>query len=142
MKLTIDTEQLTLLVQDGEQIIMRPDAEDAIATLLEVEEQIKQIKDQLKARILLAGERYSPHFTGVTSDRLRITYGVQGGQAKYYIEADKINEVDKSMYTQKISYSIDTKAVDKFVKEHGALPQGINPTTRSKSLSIGLRKRK
>lgn len=137
MKLTIDTDNLVKLTKNGSQIILEPTAEEAIIKLLEVQHKVESALEELKEQIAEEGIKYDPNFKSVESDNLRIWYRFYG--SKYSIDAGRIGELPKHLYSEKKRYYPNAGEVDKYVEEHGELPLAIIERERSKKLSIDVK---
>lgn len=73
-------------------------------------------------------------FSGISGALVRGSYSGRG--AKYTYSPDPSQTEDPDFVTKKISYSVDSKAVDKYLKENGELPAGVTVASRKKSLSL------
>lgn len=134
MIINVDTEDLSKLVQQGSQIITSPEAEAALMKLLELQHVVEIAIVEAKMRIEESALAYDPNFTSVQSDKVKVGYRVFG--AKYSIDPALLEKIPAELYKTKVSHAADTKAVDEFVAEKGALPLGINPMPRAKQITI------
>lgn len=137
LSLTIKYGDLKALVSEGDTIIATPKAEDALVALLTLREQVEAAIDEAKARIEEAALKLNPNFTSVRSDKVKAFYRMHG--SKYAVDPSKVQFLPKEVYTTKVSYSVQAKPLEKFVKEHdGKFPDGILIKERTKSLTLSL----
>lgn len=140
MKITIDTDKLTKLKQDGEKIIFEAEAEKSIMELLDIQEKLEKIIDQLKADLAEEALDYDKNFKSIESDNLRIMFRKYGG--RYKIDKTRIKEVSRKLYRVNKRYYPENDEIDKWADENDGLPLGVIERDRSKKLSITLKGRK
>jgi hypothetical protein len=136
MLIKIDTDQLPVLAEEGGKLVFDVKAEDAIVKLLELEALVAQAKEAVKQRIEAEALKHNPNFTSVQGDRVKVGYRAYGG--KYTIDEARIGELPEELYKTRVVYTPDTKAVDAWAQEKGALPLGIVTRPRAKQISIKL----
>lgn len=134
---TVDLANVEMLVEHGKDIFLTPEAEASIVALLDLQERIKEAVDRMKGMIAAAGEAHNPNFTSIKGDRVRVQYRQYGG--KYAVDESHLADLPKALYEAKLSYSPNTKEIDKWVDEHGGLPLGINERERAKTVSISVK---
>jgi len=136
-EITIKYEDLSLLVDNSKQISLTPSGETFLIKFLTlsnaIETAFKNIKTQIGDAILAV----DPDLTSISSDNVKVMYRVYG--AKYNIDKNIIKDIDKKYYKKNISYSPDTKAIDKEIKENGVLPTGVSINERNKTVSVTLK---
>lgn len=175
MKLIIDTDELTQLKAEASKVVLEPAAEQVLTKILELEEQVAQIKEAAKARLIEEGRKLNPNFKSWEADSVKVSMRTYG--TKYYIKeaeldyapqelfkteatvtapnrpigqiAEELGEIGYPVTAAKtkdgserldIKRVVDSKAVDKWVKERQALPAGIGEfTERPVALSFGLK---
>jgi hypothetical protein len=175
MKLIIDTDELTQLKAEASKVILEPAAEQVLTRILELEEQVAQIKEAAKARLIEEGRKLNPNFKSWEADNVKVSMRTYG--TKYYIKEaeldytphelfkteatvlapntsiesvrERLKDAGFTVTTTKgkdgserldIKRVVDSKAVDKWVKERNALPTGIGEfTERPVALSFGLK---
>lgn len=174
MKYTIDTEELAKLKAELDVIKLEPAAETTLARIIQISEEVEQLKELAKEQLLAKARELNPNFKSWEADTIRISMRPYG--AKYYINEAEFALAPKELFTTKadviapnvdfkeieqkltdagftvdktktkgeeklkISRSVDTKAVDKWVKEHRGLPTGVNIVLeRPVSLSFNLK---
>lgn len=157
---TIDTDKIIQLAQEGKNIVLTPEAEKQLLQLLDAKEYVEKAIDVCKEAITTEALKLNPNFSSITGEKVRVGFRQYG--AKYKIDESKLDEVPENMYTAnvtaqevdrqalgeikdtlnelslpfKVAFSVEAKEVEKFVKEHKALPDGINEIERPKTMSI------
>lgn len=136
----IDIEKLKDLVVKADDIFLTPEGEKVLVQLLEMQDQVENAIVEAKAKLEAAALKANPNFSSIQANQIKVYYRAFG--SKYYIDENQINLAPKELYTseEKVVYKIDTKAVDKWIDQHGGLPTGINEVERKKTLSFGLKK--
>jgi len=162
-EIIVKESQLNLIRQDADKIIINNNAEIHLLKLLELQKLVEDTLAYCKERLAEKAAELDPDFKAIVSDSLKIMYRAYG--SKYGIDESQIDQVpeelliptrtinaDKVMqYLQTqpgvdpnkfldTSYSLDTKALDKYMKNHPTLPVGIKEYDRKKQLSITLKK--
>lgn len=131
-ELTIKLDEMKNLSLESEKLAINPRAEDSILKLVYVkllaEKYIKNAKDALA----IEANQIMPNFKGFVGRYLKGTYRSYG--AKYKVSLS--DTPDPEFYTTKTTYTVDSKAVEAFVKKHGSLPQGIEETDRDLQLTF------
>jgi hypothetical protein len=133
-KITVDLDDLGKLVYDGANIVMQPEAEQALLELLELQERVAGAVTAAKRAIEEKALAYNPNFTSVQASRIKVGYQFFGG--RYSIDESKLSKLPKDLYKTKTTYSPDSKAIDKYAKDNGKLPLGIVERERTKSIVI------
>lgn len=133
-KITVDLAKVTELAVEGGKFIYTPKAEQALVNLLTLKELVDKSIDLAKEMIAEAGTQLDPNFKGVVGEQVKSIYRTYG--EKYYYDGhfDTPKEVLKTITTVKV----DGKGVETYVKEHGALPVGIQEKERTPVLSLTL----
>lgn len=130
----VDPKNLITLQDDAKKLVVKPEAEDALLKLMEIRDNIDEAIDMVKDEIAQQGNKIMPGFSGVESEKLRVLYRAYG--SKYsFVKGIKCPE--EFVKTSERS-SVDSKAVDEYLREHGELPEGVQVADRSKSLSISV----
>jgi len=133
-KIIVDLDDLGKLVHDGTDIVLDPKAEQALIDLIELQARVEGALATVKRQIEEKALEYNPNFTSVQASRIKVGYQFFG--SKYTIDESKIDKLPQHMYKTKITYSPIGAEVDKFAKEHNALPLGIVERDRTKSITI------
>lgn len=129
--------KLENLTEDAGEIFISPDGEQVLIDILEAEEKINEIKERAKLKLAEAALKVNPNFSSIQADNVKVYYREYG--AKYYLDESQRDMVPEGMVEEKISYSVNTKAVEDFVKKHNGMPTGIKEAERSKTLSFSLK---
>lgn len=137
MKITIDTDTLVQLSKEADQILFDPKAEESIVQLLQLKDQIEDAIKETQASIEAKALELNPHFKSIQSDKVRVTYREYGN--KYSLDESYLDQIPQELYKATVKYSVETKEVDKMLKQTGMLPLGITTPERKKSLSLGLK---
>lgn len=135
----IDTDQLNELVVKADEIFLTPQGEKVLIKLLEIQDQVEKAIDEAKVKLEAAALKANPNFSSIQADKIKVYYRAYG--ARFYIDEAQINLAPKELYTAepKITYKIDTKAVEKWVDQHGGMPTGIKEVERTKSITFSLK---
>lgn len=139
-KKVFTTNALTKLMVDAENdskvILQDPNAEFSLAFFLLVRKSFNDAYDRVKEILTQAGvTEIGEGFSGLTGSLVRGTHSERGG-SKYVWTPTTGEEIDPEFVTVTTQYKIDSKAVDKYLKQRGELPPGITTSVRSKSLSL------
>lgn len=133
----IDPNTILEMADTAGKLMFTPEAEKELVRLLELKKWVDATVDKVKENIAQAGESIMPNFTGVAGATVRCSYRVYGGK---YVLTDQ--QLAQEFITKKEKAELDSKKVDKYVSEHGVLPDGINERERSKILSVTLKDEK
>lgn len=138
----IDLEKLNDLVVKADDIFLTAKGEQVLIDLIKIQEQVENAIAEAKTKLEAAALKANPNFTSIQADKVKVYYRAFG--QRYYIDEAQVNLAPKELYTseEKITYKLDTKAVDKWIDQHGGLPTGIIEVERKKSLTFGLKKDK
>jgi hypothetical protein len=139
--MNIDISVLVLnLKEEAGKLFLAPEGEEVLVKLLELQNQVEQAIQTVKDVLVVEGSQVNPNFTSIQADKIKVAYRSYG--QRFYIDESHIELAPPELYTkeQKISYKVDSKAVEKWIDEKGRLPAGINESDRPKTLSITLKK--
>ena len=127
------------LKENADQIFIDPKAEEVLIQLLEAQKQVADAIDQAKKKLEEKALKLNPNFSSIQADKVKVFYRSYG--QRYYVDEANINMAPKELYTaeSKITYKIDTKALEKWVDEKGGMPTGIKEYERPKTLSFSLK---
>lgn len=132
IRLQVDTTELVQMEADSKQIVTNPKAEESLLKLLELQKEIDGCVEYVKAEIERQALAYNPNFTTIKGKRVKINYSASG--AKY--KASNDNRHSSKFWKKKVSWSIDSKAVDEFRAKEHRLPRGIKEVLRRKTIRI------
>ena len=135
--MNIDIERLDNLVSNADQILIRPEAEQVLLQLLDIQEQVESALKEAKKKIEESALRINPNFKSIKADNIKVYYR-QYGQ-KYRLDESYLPQISKELYKLKTAYSVISKAVDEWTDQHGGLPVGIREAEREKSLTFSKR---
>lgn len=133
----IDIEKLDNLIADAANVLIKPEAEEVIIQLLDIQEQVETAIKEAKKRIEEAALRINPNFKSLKADKIKVYYRQYG--SKYRIDESLIDQVPTSLYKTKKVYSVISKEVDAWTAEHDGMPIGIIETEREKSIAFSKR---
>lgn len=136
----IDLDRVNKLVKEADQIFFDPKAEETLVELLTIQQKIEDAIKEAKARLEKTALEINPNFTSIQSDKIKVFYRAYG--SRFYLDTDRINVVDKDLYSKKVSYSINTKELNAWIKEKKSIPDGVIEAERKKSLSITIKNAK
>ncbi len=134
MKVTIDLEELKQLAQDGKDIFLRADGEQALLKLLDAEDTIEEALAE--ARRLLEAEalKINPNFSTLRADHLTIHYRAHG--PKFRLDERVVENLPAGLCSSRTAYSVNSEAVERFMREQGCLPEGISEIPRTRQIVI------
>lgn len=135
--LTINYENLDLLVQGSDHITVNPSGEELLVQLLNLKKQVNEALELAQDRISVAMEAIDPTLTSITSDHIKITKRAFG--MKYTLASVAIDQIDSRFYNNKQSFTPNSKEIDAYVRETGALPSGVSYNNRDTTVSFKLK---
>lgn len=135
----IDLEKLNELVVKSDEIFLAPAGEKVLIKLLEIQDQVEKAIDEAKAKLEAVALKANPNFSSIQANQVKVYYRAFG--SKYYIDNEQLHLAPKELYAteEKITYRIDTKAVDKWIDQHGGMPAGIREVERNKTITFSLK---
>lgn len=129
----INPAELFQAQNDGKDIMINPEAENAILRLLEIQKEVDSAVDALKSEIERQALEFNPNFSSLKGDKLKINYSAAG--AKYKDNGTAKNHRSK-FWKKKIVWSLDSKAIDDYRAKRYKLPAGIVELSRSKTIRL------
>lgn len=126
----------SILEESPTGLTVNPTYANALKVLMEFQRKIEDLMSNIKNKIYEEIIVKDPTFKGLKYEDLKITCRSYG--AKYVIDESLVNTLDGSFYTMETKYKVNTKEVDKYLKEKGVLPLGISTPARKKTVSITL----
>lgn len=135
-KITINLKELKSLRKKGAEIFITPEAENGLLKLLEMKDEIEEAISETKKNIEKEALKRNKNFSSIRGDKVKIQYRAFG--QRFFIDESKLDQVPKEVYDKQVKtyFKIKTKEIEKFVKERGNLPIGVNEIDRKKSISI------
>lgn len=134
---TIQIEKLEELVQNADKIFLTPEGEKTLEGLLAIQKQVEAAIEEAKSRLEAAALKINPNFSSIQADKIKVYYREYG--SKYYVDETQKDLVPDGLISQKVSYSVDSKAVEKWVDDKGTMPTGIKEVERKKTISFSLK---
>lgn len=138
-ELTIRYTDLELLVQGSKSITIHPQGEQLLMQLLELKEKVDKAIEDAKSILKVAIEEVDPDLTSISSDNVKVMHRVYG--MKYSLDSNLIDQLDEKFVNRKVSYSPNTKEIDKEIETNGSIPNGVIINDRNKTVSITLKKK-
>lgn len=135
-KIIIYPEKVNQLAKDGSSIVFKKEAEDALLTLLKMQEFIEKTIEEVKVSIIKSGRYVDPDFKGVIGEKVKAVYRTFGTKYKFKGNPEKIPAKLKPFITTKVSATVNSKEVDQYLKEKGKLPGMIEENARTYTLSL------
>lgn len=129
----IDPVEIVKLQQDAKDIMVNPDVEDAIVRLLEIQKEVDGAVEALKSEIERQALEFNPNFSAIKGEKIKINYSASG--AKYAADGTAKNHRGK-FWTKKITWSLNSKAIDEYRAKQYVLPTGIKEVQRRKTIRI------
>lgn len=131
----ISIEKLDELVAEGDGIFMSREAEEVLVQFLEIKKQVEHAEQQIKHKLITKGLSLSTNFKSIEGEKISIRYQKSG--VKYELHPETIETVPRNLYN--VKFTPETKEIDAYYREHRALPAGITPKDRRKTLYLSLR---
>lgn len=131
MKILFDTETQAVMAVDKE-ILLTPTFDSLIGQYLRHKKEMELFEEELKQKIAGAINELDPTFSSLIGDNCKIFLSPRG--AKYMI-----SEETNPLYVKQ-ERKPDTEAIDEFLGKTGTLPSNVAYATRSRSLTLTLKK--
>lgn len=122
MKLTIDTDKISSLEKKGKEIIFKPEAEQSLVALLDLQEKVDEAVETVKEYVLDEGQKLSEDFKGIVGDQISCYSRVYGSPYKTTEDTPKEFMQDRAY--------LDTKKVAEYEEENDQLPDGVEKKAR------------
>ena len=133
MIVKVNAGEILRLEKDGESIVFDPKAEDAIARLLEIKNEVDGAVEYLKSEIERQALEFNPNFTGLKGSKIKINYSAAGSR---YKDTGEIKFHREKFWTKKIVWSLNSKAIEDYKAKYRKLPKGIAEVNRKKTIRI------
>lgn len=133
MIVKVNSGELLRLEKDGEGIMFDPKAEDAIARLLEIKNEVDGAVEYLKSEIERQALEFNPNFTGLKGSKIKINYSAAGSR---YKDTGEIKFHREKFWTKKTVWSLNAKAIEDYKAKYRKLPKGIAEVSRKKTIRI------
>lgn len=136
MDLVYSPKKVEMLVKAGADIIVSPEGEQAINTLLDMEDRIMEAKELLKKEIIKRGKAMFPDFHAVKGDKIRM----YTKRLDRYT-AEKTNKQTIKEFCKEITFlKLDQDKVSEYVKKNKKIPSGIFEKAETETLIISRKK--
>lgn len=119
--------------KEGKDFIVNPDAESAIVRLLNIQTEVNKAVELLKEEIERQALEFNPDFSAIKGEKVKINYSAAG--AKYKDNGGAKFHSSK-FWKKKITWSLDSKAIDAHRAKYYRLPAGITEVDRKKTIRI------
>lgn len=133
MIVKINSGEILKLEKNGEGIVLDSKAEDAIVRLLEIQREVDGAIEYLKSEIERQAVAYNPNFSGLKGEKIKITYSASGAKFK---DTGTVRNHSKAFWTKKVTWSLDSKAIEEYRSKWYALPAGVAEVKRKKTIRI------
>lgn len=117
--------------------MFNPSAEDAIVKVLQIQQQVNEAVEAIKAEIERQGLAVNPNFASVVSDKLKVNYSASGAEFGY--DATKRKRFPAPLFTKKVTYSPNSKEIKKYREKTGKWPAHVFVNERKKTIRISLK---
>lgn len=136
MKLVYNPKKIEGLIKKGSDIVLTPDGEKAIDTLLEMKDRIDLALEMLKVEVIKRGKAMFPDFHAVKGDKIRM----YTKRLDRYT-AEKTNKQTIKEFCKEISFlKLDQDKVESYVAKEKKLPSGIFEKAETETLIISRKK--
>lgn len=129
-KIIIDTNHLSALEKQGKELLFKPEAENALADLLDLQEKINKAVEETADYILSEGLEMTPNFKGIVGEKVRAIARAYGPK---YVATDK---ADSKYLKESTRYFVDNDKVESYHQHHGKPPKGIKENVRKIKLTF------
>lgn len=119
--------------KDGGDVVINPNAEDAIIRLLSIQAEVNKAVDILKAEIERQALEFNPNFSAIKCEKLKINYSAAGAK---YKDNGTVKFHSSKFWKKKTTWTPDSKAIDAHRAKYYRLPTGITEVERKKTIRI------
>lgn len=130
----IDIEKIGELVKNSDKIFLKPEAEENLIKLLELRNQIDKAIDEAKVLLESKAMEIDQNFTSLVGDKVKIYYRSFG--SRWIPDESLLEYLPKDYYTTETKIKLDTKKVEKHIKDTGKIPAGVKEVERPKSITF------
>lgn len=138
--MNIEIEKVEELISKAGDIFITPEGENALVSLLELQETIENAIDEAEKRLEESALKLNPNFKSLISDKVKVYYRAYG--ERYKIDESVVTALPENLYSVKKSYKAVPEEVEKFIEEKGTLPFGVYENDRKKSLKFSRKDKK
>ena len=137
-RIWIDLDQIGELVAKSDAIFISQEGEQNLTKLLKIQQKVEQAIKDAKLKLEETALKLDPNFSSIRGDRVQISYRSYG--ARYQLDSSLVDQIEPELVKKKISYSLKTKELEKWLKTKPGLPLGVKEVERTKQISIKLAK--
>lgn len=137
MKITIDTDLLKDLSKTAGGIFLDPKGEETLVSLLKARDAIEEAIDDAKKVLEASAMTLDPNFSSLTADKVKVYYRSFG--ARWIPDMPMIQYLPTEYYDSEIKIKLDTKKIEKHIKDTGKIPAGVTEVERSKTITFSLK---
>lgn len=137
MKLNIDTDNLKKLSKTADGVLLKPEAEKTLVDLLQARKDIEEAINEAKTVLEKSALALDPNFSSLTADNVKIYYRSYG--SRWIVDMNLLSYLPEDYYTKEIKIKLDTKKVERHIKETGKVPAGVNEIERPKVIAFGFK---
>lgn len=119
--IVFDPEKINELVVNGSNLVLKPDAEEALLALFSMKDRIEEAIDKVKAELIKKGRGVIPSFKGVEGDRVR----AYTKPTSEYIKIEKKLKVTPEACVEISFLKLNDDKVTEYKKKHGKLPDNV-----------------
>lgn len=135
-QIVINLEHVNSLAKEGGKLIFKKQAEEAIFRLLQMKDFIEEKIEEVKLSIVKSGKYLDPEFKGVVGECVKAMYRYYGKKYTYTGDPERVPPEVLPFVKLTVHVEVDSKAVDKHLKETGNLPGMIAMNERKPVLSL------
>lgn len=137
MKINLDTDELKKLGRQADKVFLKPEAEKALVELLKARKEIEEAITEAKTVLEEAALKLNPNFSSLTADNVKIYYRSFGN--RWGVDQTLLEYLPKDMYTTETKIKLDSKKVEKYIKDVGKIPAGVTEIERPKTITFSFK---
>lgn len=132
MKLTLDTNEIAIILEDSKGITLRHDAEDSLLKLIEIKRKIDEAWESVHQLIDEEAKKVNENWAAIKTDRIKI---IKYPTGQRYMISDS-EKLPKGFLKERVISSLDISEVDSYVKSNDSLPPGVSLKERNQKVDI------
>jgi len=118
--ITVDTNDIDIIVQDGEKFLLDPNAEEKLQTWIDFMDFVQIMDEAIRDRLSVAMD--SKRTRSIDGNRISVIKRLFGD--KYVIDDPEAANLS-GMTKEEVRVKVNSKEVSRYEKETGELPPGI-----------------
>lgn len=135
--MNIDIEKIEQLTADADKIFLSAEGEQTLVDLLKIQQQVEDAITTAKQMLERKALEINPNFSSIQADKIKVYYRSYG--ARYRVDQSRLDQIPGNFFKVSIRYDAVADEIEKFAKEKGGLPLGIDELDRSKTLTFSLK---